>query len=118
MAWPDHLFMRIRFIGGCPPGAAGTGRARGLPFADEITFAGLRREPYPGVSSADIFVPASHVDPAPLVLSGTRAVTCAMIAARVEGIPERAGQGRRVFPSSRRPGRDRVRGERGRDRCR
>ncbi|MBE7202880.1 MAG: glycosyltransferase, partial [Parafilimonas terrae] len=62
--------------------------------ADAVSFAGGQDNPYPWMAGADIFVLPSHADPAPLVLSEAREAGCAIVATRVDGIPELLEQGR------------------------
>lgn len=53
-----------------------------------VRFCGAKSDPRPYLHAADIFVLASHSDPAPLVLSEAREAGCAIIATNVDGIPE------------------------------
>jgi glycosyltransferase involved in cell wall biosynthesis len=58
-----------------------------------ITFHGHMDDPRPVLLGADIFVLASHAEPAPLVLSEAREAGCAIVATDVGGIPEMAEHG-------------------------
>jgi glycosyltransferase involved in cell wall biosynthesis len=55
---------------------------------DGITFCGHIPDPRPYLLGADIFVLASHAEPAALVLSEAREAGCAVVATNVGGIPE------------------------------
>jgi glycosyltransferase involved in cell wall biosynthesis len=55
---------------------------------DRIMFCGHREDPRPYLLGGDIFVLASHAEPAGLVLSEAREAGCAMIGTNVGGIPE------------------------------
>lgn len=56
--------------------------------AENIHFCGARSDPRPFMRGADVFVLASHADPAPLVLSEAREAGLAIIATDVDGVPE------------------------------
>ncbi len=58
-----------------------------------ITFFGHIPDPRPVMLSADIFVLASHAEPAGLVLSEAREAGCAIVATNVGGIPEMLSDG-------------------------
>jgi glycosyltransferase involved in cell wall biosynthesis len=60
-------------------------RTRGCP---NIHFLGAHSDPRPYLLAADVFVLASHFDPAPLVISEAREAGCAIVATRVDGIPQ------------------------------
>ncbi|KMO33195.1 glycosyl transferase [Methylobacterium tarhaniae] len=64
------------------------------PCAEAVSFEGGQDNPYPWMAGADIFVLPSHADPAPLVLSEAREAGCAIVATRVDGIPELLEHGR------------------------
>ena len=55
---------------------------------EHIHFCGSRPDPRSFMLGADVFVLASHADPAPLVLSEAREAGLAVIATRIDGIPE------------------------------
>lgn len=61
---------------------------------NRITFLGLLDDPRPLMMGADIFVLASHAEPAPLVLSEAREAGCAVVGTNVGGIPEMLEYGR------------------------
>ena len=67
-----------------------------IPAADQghVHFCGSHADPRPFMLGADVFVLASHADPAPLVISEAREAGLAVIATRVDGVPEllEAGQ--------------------------
>lgn len=56
--------------------------------ADHVHFCGAHADPRPFMLGADVFVLASHADPAPLVISEAREAGLAIIATRVDGVPE------------------------------
>jgi glycosyltransferase involved in cell wall biosynthesis len=62
--------------------------AHSMACASAIVFLGTKRDPYPYMLAADIFVLPSHADPAPLVLSEAREAHCAVIGTDVDGIPQ------------------------------
>lgn len=62
--------------------------ADALPSRGRITFAGFASDPTPHLIAADIFVLASRADPSPLVIPEARQAACAIVATRVDGIPE------------------------------
>ena len=59
-----------------------------------ITFCGHLADPRPYLMGGDVFVLASHAEPAGLVLSEAREAGCAIVATRVGGIPEMLDGGR------------------------
>jgi glycosyltransferase involved in cell wall biosynthesis len=59
-----------------------------------ITFCGHLADPRPYLLGGDVFVLASHAEPAGLVLSEAREAGCAIVATRVGGIPEMLDGGR------------------------
>lgn len=67
--------------------------AKNSPFYERIHFEGFQSEPQRYLLSTDIFVLASHKDPAPLVIPEARALGCAIVATNVDGIPELLDQG-------------------------
>lgn len=79
---------RLTVVGGGPFLETYKAAAGALPCANAITFTGDLDEPFPFLLGADIFVLPSHADPAPLVLSEAREAQCAIVATRVDGIPE------------------------------
>jgi glycosyltransferase involved in cell wall biosynthesis len=58
-----------------------------------ITFHGHMDDPRSVLLGSDIFVLASHAEPAPLVMSEAREAGCAIVATQVGGIPEMAEHG-------------------------
>lgn len=66
---------------------------RQLDCQDNVVFCGAEIDPRTYLQSTDIFVLASHFDPAPLVLSEARDAGCAIIATNVDGIPEMLDDG-------------------------
>jgi glycosyltransferase involved in cell wall biosynthesis len=59
----------------------------------DITFLGHIPDPRPVMLAADVFVLASHSEPAGLVLSEAREAGCAIVATDVGGIPEMLSDG-------------------------
>jgi glycosyltransferase involved in cell wall biosynthesis len=57
-------------------------------FGDRIQFCGSQADPRPYLLGSDLFVLASHSEPAGLVLTEAREAGCAIIATCVDGIPE------------------------------
>ncbi len=60
----------------------------GVEDRSHVHFCGSRPDPRSFMLGADVFVLASHADPAPLVLSEAREAGLAVIATEVDGIPE------------------------------
>jgi glycosyltransferase involved in cell wall biosynthesis len=58
-----------------------------------ITFLGHIDDPRPALLASDVFVLASHSEPAGLVLSEAREAGCAIVATQVGGIPEMLSNG-------------------------
>ncbi|MDB5446691.1 MAG: hypothetical protein JWQ97_2008, partial [Phenylobacterium sp.] len=56
--------------------------------AEHVHFCGSQRDPRRFMLAADVLVLASHADPAPLVIPEAREAGLAVIATRVDGIPE------------------------------
>ena len=57
-------------------------------FGEQIRFCGCQADPRPYLLGSDLFVLASHAEPAGLVLTEAREAGCAIIATSVGGIPE------------------------------
>jgi glycosyltransferase involved in cell wall biosynthesis len=68
--------------------------AAAMPCASAITFHGGQDDPRPWFRGADVFVLASHAEPAGLVLSEACEAGCAIVASNVDGIPEMLDGGR------------------------
>ena len=75
-------------VGNGPDRAAFETQAAATAVPQRIHFEGFQREPQGYLRAADIFVLASHADPAPLVLTEAREAGCAIVATAVDGIPE------------------------------
>jgi len=67
---------------------------RQLGCGERVKFCGSARDPRPYLLGCDIFVLASHADPAPLVIAEAREAGCAIIGTAVDGIPEMLEHGR------------------------
>ena len=57
-------------------------------FGDRIQFCGFQADPRPYLRGSDLFVLASHAEPAALVLTEAREAGCAIVATFVGGTPE------------------------------
>jgi glycosyltransferase involved in cell wall biosynthesis len=62
--------------------------AHELGCGQRVQFCGQVSDPRPYLLGCDIFVLASHADPAPLVIAEAREAGCAIVATAVDGIPE------------------------------
>ena len=69
-------------------------QARQTCVADRIHFEGFQSDPRAYLLSTDVFVLASYREPFGLAISEAREVGCAIVASRVDGIPEVLEQGR------------------------
>ena len=69
-------------------------QARQTRVASRIHFEGFQTDPRAYLLSTDVFVLASHREPFGLAISEAREVGCAIVASRVDGIPEVLEQGR------------------------
>jgi glycosyltransferase involved in cell wall biosynthesis len=83
-----HLYL----VGGGPCEAEY--RAAAESDRDYVHFCGPLTDPRPYMLGADVLVLASHADPAPLVIPEAREAGLAVIATRVDGIPELLEGGR------------------------
>lgn len=79
-----HLYI----VGNGPSRPQLEAQARASPFAKRIHFEGFQLEPQRYLLSTDVFVLASRREPFGLVLSEAREAGCAVVASRVDGIPE------------------------------
>ncbi|WP_035994128.1 glycosyltransferase family 4 protein [Leptolyngbya sp. KIOST-1] len=84
-----HLYL----IGDGPDRAEFETQVQRTQVRDRIHFEGFQPEPQRYLRAADVFVLASHKDPFPLVLPEAREAGCAIVASRVDGIPEALEQG-------------------------
>jgi glycosyltransferase involved in cell wall biosynthesis len=85
-----HLYI----IGDGPDKQKLKNRAAELACRDRIAFLGELHDPWPHLLATDIFVLASYADPGPLVLPEAREAGCAIVASKVDGIPEMVDDGR------------------------
>ena len=94
---PDLLAAHAIVAASCPTAhlyLVGTGpmqaeyQTMATKNAGSVTFLGHLDDPRPILLGADVFVLASHADPAPLVLCEAREAGCAIVATEVDGIPE------------------------------
>jgi glycosyltransferase involved in cell wall biosynthesis len=88
-----HPEARLHIVGGGPSRDDYVAAAREAGAEDTIIFHGPQDDPYPYMLAADIFILPSHADPAPLVLSEAREAGAAIIATRVDGIPQLLEEG-------------------------
>ena len=79
---------RLNIVGAGPYQAEYEKLAAQTGYGDRIAFFGYQADPRRFLLGSDIFVLASHADPAPLVLAEARDCGCAIIATDVGGIPE------------------------------
>jgi glycosyltransferase involved in cell wall biosynthesis len=84
---------RLYLVGEGPTLAEYEELCRQLDCQQAVVFCGAEIDPRSYLQSTDIFVLASHFDPAPLVLSEARDAGCAIIATDVDGIPEMLDNG-------------------------
>lgn len=84
-----HLYL----VGDGPDRARFEAQAQQTSIASRIHFEGFQAEPQPYLLSSDIFVLASHQDPAPLVIPEAREAGCVIVATQVDGIPELLDRG-------------------------
>jgi glycosyltransferase involved in cell wall biosynthesis len=77
----------LHIVGDGPYRDAYTAQAA-LAAPGAVTFHGHSDDPLACMRAADIFVLASHAEPAGLVLSEAREAGCAIVASDVDGIPE------------------------------
>ncbi|BAC88416.1 glycosyltransferase [Gloeobacter violaceus] len=88
--FPDaHLYL----VGDGPDRAKFEAEARKTSAFDRVHFEGFQLEPQKYLLATDIFVLASHREPYGLVISEAREVGCAIVASRVDGIPEALDNG-------------------------
>jgi glycosyltransferase involved in cell wall biosynthesis len=78
----------LYLIGSGPYRRAYEELAKQTGFGDRIEFCGCQSDPRPSLLGSDLFVLASHAEPAGLVLTEAREAGCAIIATSVGGIPE------------------------------
>ena len=64
------------------------------PHKKQIHFEGFQKSPQPYLLAADVFVLASHQEPFGLVIIEAREAECAIVATRVDGIPEALDDGK------------------------
>ncbi|WP_413176111.1 glycosyltransferase [Anabaena azotica] len=84
-----HLYL----VGDGPDREIFEEQAKSTSVCNRIHFAGFQTEPQRYLLACDIFVLASHRDPCPLVISEAREAGAAIIATRVDGIPEALDNG-------------------------
>jgi glycosyltransferase involved in cell wall biosynthesis len=84
-----HLYI----VGDGPDRAVFEREASASPAAARIHFEGFQSEPQRYLRASEIFVLASYSDSNPLVLSEAREAGCAIVASRVDGIPEALDDG-------------------------
>ncbi|MEM9906858.1 MAG: glycosyltransferase family 4 protein [Cyanobacteria bacterium P01_D01_bin.44] len=85
-----HLYL----VGHGPEKAQFQAQANQTRVANRIHFEGFQPNPRAYLLSTDVFVLASHREPFGLAISEAREVGCAIVASRVDGIPEVLEQGK------------------------
>jgi glycosyltransferase involved in cell wall biosynthesis len=85
---PGHPLPHLYLVGDGPDRAEFERQASETQVADRIHFEGFQPEPQRYLLATDIFVLASEREPFGLVLSEAREAGCAIVASRVDGIPE------------------------------
>jgi glycosyltransferase involved in cell wall biosynthesis len=83
-----HKEATLYVVGDGPDKSAFEELARSLGCGGNVVFTGFIRDPRPYLAQSDIFVLASRKDPSPLVIPEAREAGCAIVATRVDGIPE------------------------------
>jgi glycosyltransferase involved in cell wall biosynthesis len=78
----------LYLVGDGPDRAIFESQAKSISVGDRIHFEGFQPHAYRYLLDTDIFVLASHQDPSPLVIPEAREAGCAIIASKVDGIPE------------------------------
>ncbi len=86
--YKKHSDAHLYIIGEGPYQEAYVKLSQEMNISDRVQFVGALDDPRSYLRSVDIFVLASHSDPAPLVLSEAREAGCAIIATNVDGIPQ------------------------------
>lgn len=84
-----HLYL----VGDGPDREIFEEQAKSTSVFNRIHFEGFQTEPQRYLLACDIFVLASHRDPCPLVISEAREAGAAIVATRVDGIPEALDNG-------------------------
>jgi glycosyltransferase involved in cell wall biosynthesis len=85
-----HLYI----IGDGPDRTIFEAQAAQTRAPQQIHFLGFQKDPRPFLAQTEVFVLASRADPMPLVIPEAREAGCAIVATRVDGIPEGLDQGR------------------------
>lgn len=89
-----HADASLYIVGGGPDRDALAALANELQVGERVHFTGFVPDPSPWLAQTDVFVLASHREPAGLVLSEAREAGCAIVATNVDGIPEMLDHGR------------------------
>lgn len=82
------------FVGDGPDRALLEQHIDALGLRASVTLAGFQRDPRPAIRDADLFVLASHSEPAGLVLAEARSAGTPIVASDVDGIPTMVDHGR------------------------
>ncbi len=82
------LDVTLYIVGDGPNRAEYEALADELGCGSSVQFCGQKSDPRSYLLGCDIFVLASHADPAPLVIAEAREAGCAIVATAVDGIPE------------------------------
>lgn len=90
---PRFPTAQLYLVGDGPDRVQFEALAREIGIDARVHFTGFVADPRGYLAEADIFVLASHREPAGLVLSEAREAGCAIVATRVDGIPEMLDHG-------------------------
>ncbi|MDM3855693.1 MAG: glycosyltransferase [Aphanizomenon gracile PMC649.10] len=89
----DFPAVHLYLVGNGPDKQIFESQAQATAVSHRIHFEGFQPEPQRYLLACDIFVLASHRDPCPLVLSEAREAGLAIVATKVDGIPEALDNG-------------------------
>lgn len=90
---PQFPAVHLYLVGDGPDRLQFEQQAQNTAISERIHFTGFQPKPQSYLQSTDIFVLASHREPFGLVLSEAREAGCAIVASRVDGIPEALDHG-------------------------
>jgi glycosyltransferase involved in cell wall biosynthesis len=91
--YPRFPAAKLYLVGEGPDRVQFEALARALGIDARVHFTGFVADPRAYLAEADVFVLASHREPAGLVLSEAREAGCAIVATHVDGIPEMLDHG-------------------------
>ncbi|WP_419830004.1 glycosyltransferase family 4 protein [Methylobacterium sp.] len=93
LIYKKNVTPKLYIVGEGPYSKSYRDLAASLKSSENIIFLGRTESPLSVLAFADVFVLPSHADPAPLVISEAREARCAVIATRIDGIPELLEEG-------------------------